>query len=67
MALDAFLLEILRCPACRSTLRLDGDALVCENAECRLCYKIEDDIPIMLIDQAEALSPEDWRARLGGS
>ena len=51
--LNEELLEILACPKCKGDLeyRKDEDQLVCE--QCRLIYRIEDDIPIMLIDEAE--------------
>ncbi len=47
------LLEILACPKCKGDLEYDPekDTLTCHN--CRLRYKIEDDIPNMLIDEAE--------------
>lgn len=53
MVLDQRLLEILACPKCKGDLdyRSDQEQLVCDN--CRLIYRIEDDIPIMLIDKAE--------------
>lgn len=54
MALDERLLEILACPKCKGELeyRKDEDSLLCH--ACRLRYRIEDDIPIMLIDEAES-------------
>ncbi len=54
MALDQRLLEILACPKCKGELeyREDEDLLLCH--ACRLRYRIEDDIPIMLIDEAES-------------
>ncbi len=51
--IDQKLLEILVCPACRTRVKLEGDRLVCQNAECGLRYPIRDDIPVMLIDEAE--------------
>ncbi|MEE9555107.1 MAG: Trm112 family protein [candidate division Zixibacteria bacterium] len=47
------LLEILACPKCKGDLVYDKDnnKLICES--CRLKYNIEDDIPIMLIEEAE--------------
>ncbi len=53
MALDPALLEILVCPNCRGELEYleEEDRLRCE--ACRLAYRIEDDIPILLIDEAE--------------
>jgi uncharacterized protein YbaR (Trm112 family) len=52
MNLDATLLEILVCPACRATLSVDeaADELVCNG--CGLAYPVRDDIPVMLVDQA---------------
>jgi len=55
MALDSDLLEILACPKCKGDVRLteNGDGLVCE--PCRLKYPVKEDIPVMLIDEAEKL------------
>jgi len=52
MAISQELLEILACPKCKGDIRLNekGDGLVC--GACRLMYPIQDDIPIMLIDEA---------------
>jgi uncharacterized protein YbaR (Trm112 family) len=54
MALSPELLEILRCPKCKSEVRLKDDksALKCVNPECALVYPIRDEIPVMLIDEA---------------
>ena len=54
MAISPELLEILRCPKCKSEVELkpDGNALKCTNDECALVYPIRDDIPVMLIDEA---------------
>lgn len=55
MALSQDLLEILACPQCKGALRLTEkqDGLICE--PCKLRYPIKEDIPIMLIDEAEKL------------
>ncbi len=52
--LDDKLLEILACPKCKGDLEYDkeDEKLICHN--CRLKYRIEDDIPVMLIDEAES-------------
>lgn len=49
------LLEILACPLCKGPVRPvdEPKALVCDN--CRLRYPIVDDIPVMLIDEAQPL------------
>jgi uncharacterized protein YbaR (Trm112 family) len=51
--IDQRLLEILVCPACRAKLRLEGERLICQNPSCGLRYPIRDDIPVMLIHEAE--------------
>lgn len=55
MALSRELLAILVCPQCKGELELvdSQKGLVC-NA-CRLRYPIRDDIPVMLVDEAEKI------------
>ena len=52
MPVDSELLEILACPNCQTpvTLVKNGTALKC--ATCKRVYPIQDDIPVMLIDEA---------------
>jgi uncharacterized protein YbaR (Trm112 family) len=53
MSLSPELKEILVCPQCKGELEYrtqPKEELVCH--KCRLIYAIEDDIPIMLIDEA---------------
>ena len=47
------LLEILACPQCKGDLDYDKEENVLICPECRLKYQIKDDIPVMLIDEAE--------------
>jgi len=53
MMLDEKLLEILACPECKGKLEYDREnsRLICH--ACRLRFAIEDDIPIMLSEEAE--------------
>ncbi len=62
MPIDQELLDILACPACKGDLFLTKaqTGLVCE--KCMLKYEIKDDIPIMLIDEALKISPEELKA-----
>jgi hypothetical protein len=56
VAIAPQLLEILVCPKCKRDLEYrtePHEALVCH--ACRLVYLVEDDIPIMLIDEARPL------------
>ena len=52
MPLHPRLLEIVRCPACRSTLRLVEDEAALECTGCGLVYAVVDGIPNMLVEQA---------------
>jgi uncharacterized protein YbaR (Trm112 family) len=49
--IDKELLNILACPACKADVKLEGDKIVC--VKCARRYPIKDDIPVMLIDEAE--------------
>lgn len=57
--MDNKLLEILACPLCKSTLIYDKAAqeLICKAD--RLAFPVRDDIPVMLEDEARALSSEE--------
>ena len=55
------LLNILCCPETKADLVLDGNTLVSMDKKTRRRYRIEDDIPVMLIDESEKLSVEEWR------
>lgn len=54
------LLDILCCPESKADLVLDGNTLVSTDKKTRRRYKIENDIPIMLIDESEQLSLQEW-------
>lgn len=57
--LDKKLLSILVCPVCKGALQLDKEKqeLVCKADG--LAYPIRDGIPVMLEEQARALSLEE--------
>lgn len=54
------LLAILCCPETKADLVLDGNYLVSVDKNTRRRYRIEDDIPIMLIDESEVLDMDVW-------
>ncbi len=58
MPIDKELFDILACPKCKGDIRLDElqNGLVCDN--CKLLYRIKNDIPIMLIDEAEKIETQ---------
>lgn len=59
MSLSKELLDILACPQCKGPVRLTaaGDGLLCE--PCALLYAVVDDIPVMLIDEARKVTPDN--------
>ena len=54
------LLDILCCPERKADLVLDGNTRVSVDKKTRRRYRIEDDIPIMLIEESEQLSVDEW-------
>jgi uncharacterized protein YbaR (Trm112 family) len=62
MALDAKLLEILACPEDKGPLLYFEDENALYNPRLKRRYEVRDDIPIMLIDEAETVDDaEDQR------
>ena len=56
--LDERLLSILVCPADRGPLLLIGDELL-YNPRLHKAYRIEDGIPVLLIDEAVDIGPDE--------
>jgi uncharacterized protein YbaR (Trm112 family) len=53
MPISPDLLAVLVCPACKGDLVYDVSAETLTCNACRLRYRIVDDIPVMLSDEAE--------------
>lgn len=66
MAIGKDLLDVLVCPVSKAPLELtaDGRFLVCR--ESKLVYRIEDDIPIMLAEEAIPLDEWERQQERGG-
>jgi len=60
MPLDPKLLEILACPECKAKVVCEEGKLRC--LRCGRRYPVEDDIPVMLLDQADP-PPPGWQPR----
>jgi uncharacterized protein YbaR (Trm112 family) len=60
--MDKRLLSILVCPLCKSGLYLDEQQheLICRID--KLAYPIRDGIPVMLVDEARTLTPEEMQS-----
>jgi len=59
MALDPQLLEILACPDDKGPLLYFEDEDALYNPRLKRRYAIKDDIPIMLIDEAETVAQDE--------
>ena len=64
MALEPLLLEILACPEDKGPLLYFADEDSLYNARLKRRYAIRDDIPIMLIDEAETVSDDEHQRLL---
>jgi uncharacterized protein YbaR (Trm112 family) len=56
---DPKLLEVLVCPQTRTPLRYDRQRQELVSERARLAYPVRDGVPIMLIDEARELGPEE--------
>ncbi len=63
MALDPTLLEILACPEDKGPLLYFASENALYNPRLKRRYLVKDDIPVMLIEEAEAVSADE-HARL---
>ncbi|MGH3676337.1 MAG: Trm112 family protein [Mycobacterium sp.] len=61
--LDEKLLDILVCPQDRGPLLLIGDEFL-YNPRLRRAYRIEDGIPVLLVDEATAVTDDAEHQRL---
>ena len=59
MALDTQLLEILACPDDKGPLLYLADEDALYNPRLKRRYAVRDDIPIMLVDEAESVTDEE--------
>ncbi len=53
--MDEELMEILACPKCKGGLSLSNDESELRCEKCRLIYRVDDGIPILLIDEASPI------------
>jgi len=54
MPVRSELLKILACPKCKQMVTFADDGFFIHCDACRLRYPVRDDIPVMLIDEAES-------------
>jgi uncharacterized protein YbaR (Trm112 family) len=56
---DPKLLEVLVCPQSRGPLRYDRDKSELVSVQARLAFPVREGVPILLIDQARELEPDE--------
>jgi uncharacterized protein YbaR (Trm112 family) len=56
---DPKLLEVLVCPQSRKPLRYDKERQELISESARLAYPVRDGVPILLIDEARELEPNE--------
>jgi len=61
MTLDPKLLEVLACPEDKGPLLYFADEDALYNPRLKRRYRVQDDIPIMLIDEAETVDDAEDR------
>lgn len=64
--IDKELMEILVCPKTKARLVQEGDWLYSTDAQTRLRYPVRDGIPIMLLEEAQAVEQAEFDRVVGG-
>lgn len=59
--IDRRLLEIMECPVARAPLVHVGDWLYSTDSETRRKYRIEDGIPVMLVEESIVVEPAEFQ------
>ena len=61
LPIDRDLFDILVCPLCKAPLKWVGGALVSTDAATRRRYRVQDGIPIMLLDASDVVAEGEWQ------
>lgn len=60
------LFDILVCPESRVPLKWTGEQLVSTDPAGRRAYRVDDGVPVMLIEESEVLDPATWQRLIDG-
>lgn len=66
LPIDRDLFDLLVCPEARTPLKWAGGRLVSTDPATRRAYRVEDGIPVMLVEESEALSEAAWSEAMRG-
>ena len=58
------LFDLLICPEAKVPVKWTGGWLVSTDGATRRAYRIDGDIPVMLVEESTILSQADWRAAM---
>ena len=62
---DQDLFDILVCPLSRAPLKWAGGRLISTDRATRRSYRVDGDIPVMLIDESTELAEPEWERLIG--
>ncbi|MDA3962068.1 MAG: Trm112 family protein [Planctomycetota bacterium] len=62
LPIDQDLFDLLVCPESRAPLKFVDGRLVSTDAKTRRAYRIDEGIPVMLIDESQQLDADAWQA-----
>jgi uncharacterized protein YbaR (Trm112 family) len=57
---DPDLFDLLVCPEARVPLKWVDNRLVSTDRATRRAYRVDGDIPVMLLEESQVLAPADW-------
>ncbi len=60
LAISADLFDLLVCPVSRQPLKWVEGRLLSTDRETRRVYRVDGDIPVMLMEESEVLEPAEW-------
>jgi uncharacterized protein YbaR (Trm112 family) len=61
---DQDLFDLLVCPEARVPLKFTGGRLVSTDARTRRSYRVDDGIPVMLMEESKVLDEATWQAAM---
>lgn len=66
LPIDRDLFDLLVCPQARVPLKWVGGRLLSTDPATRRAYRIDDGIPVMLVEESEVLSEAAWSEAMRG-
>lgn len=61
MPIDPALLDILVCPLSKAPLTEVAGFLISTDPETRMRYRIDGTVPVMLVEEAQQMTEEEWK------